>query len=48
MTEAQQWIVKCQDPGDGSGEVIVDLLPELVLQLGLGDGSLLTSEKMME
>lgn len=46
MTEAQRWIVKCQDPGDGSGDVIVDLPPELVMQLGLGVGSELAIEKV--
>ena len=46
MTEAKRWVVKCQDTADGSGDVIVDLPPELVMQLGLDTGSELTIEKV--
>lgn len=33
------WLAVCQDPGDGSGDVIVELPPELIAALGwsLGD-----------
>jgi antitoxin ChpS len=44
MTEAQRWTVKCQDPADGSGDVIVDLPPELLASLGLSVGDVLTIE----
>lgn len=44
MTEAQSWIVKCQDPLDGSGDVIVDLPSDLLASLGLGIGDVLTIE----
>lgn len=31
--------MKCQDPGDGSGDVIVDLPPDILeaMNVGLGD-----------
>lgn len=44
MTEAQGWTVKCQDPADGSGDVIIDLPPELLASLGLNIGDVLTVE----
>ena len=44
MTEAQRWTVKCQDPADGSGDVIVDLPPELLASLGLNIGDVLAVE----
>ena len=44
MTEAQRWTVKCQDPADGSGDVIIDLSPELLASLGLNIGDVLTVE----
>lgn len=46
MTEDQRWIVKCQDPGDGSGDVIVDLPPDLLNELGLSEGDVLAIEKI--
>ena len=42
MTEAQRWTVKCQDPADGSGDVIIDLPPDLLSSLGLSIGDVLT------
>lgn len=38
-TTSKSWRVVCQDPGDGSGDVIVELPSELLKQLGwtLGD-----------
>lgn len=44
MTEPQRWTVKCQDPGDGTGDVIIDLPPDLLASLGLGLGDVLTVE----
>ncbi|WP_256585099.1 AbrB/MazE/SpoVT family DNA-binding domain-containing protein [Pseudomonas sp. Irchel s3b2] len=34
----------CQDPAAGSGDVIVDLPPDLISSLGLGVGDVLTIE----
>ena len=36
--------MKCQDPADGSGDVIVDLPPDLVADLGLNIGDVFTVE----
>lgn len=44
MTEAQRWTVKCQDPLDGSGDVIIELPTELLASLGLSIGDALTIE----
>jgi hypothetical protein len=44
ITEAQRWTVKCQDPTDGSGDVIIDLAPDLLAGLGLTIGDVLTIE----
>ena len=44
MNKAQRWTVKCQDPADGSGDVIVDLPPDLVADLGLNIGDVFTVE----
>jgi antitoxin ChpS len=44
MTEAQRWTVKCQNPSDGSGDVIIDLPPDLVASLGLNIGDILAIE----
>jgi antitoxin ChpS len=44
MTEAKSWTAICQDPADGSGDVIVDLPPDLIASLGLGVGDVLTIE----
>lgn len=44
MTEAQSWTVKCQDPKDGSGDIIVELPPDLLASLGLSIGDVLTIE----
>lgn len=37
-------MVKCQDPGDGTGDVIVDLPPELLNELDLAIGDRLSIE----
>jgi antitoxin ChpS len=44
MSESERWTVKCQETSDGSGDVIVDLPPELLARLGLGLGDELTIE----
>ena len=44
MIEAQRWTVKCQAPADGSGDVIIDLPPDLLSSLGLSIGDVLTIE----
>jgi antitoxin ChpS len=35
MSETQSWTVKCHDTADGSGDLIVNLPPELLTSLGL-------------
>lgn len=42
------WRVACQDPGDGSGDVIVELPSELLEKLGWNLGDELTIEKAEE
>lgn len=39
MSESVRTTVKCQDPGDGSGDVIIDLPSDLLesMNLDLGD-----------
>jgi antitoxin ChpS len=39
MSEYARKTVKCQDPGDGSGDVIIDLPSDLfeIMNLDLGD-----------
>lgn len=39
MTQSVRAIAKCQDPGDGSGDVIIDLPPDVlaVINVDLGD-----------
>ena len=44
MSENERWTVRCKDTGDGSGDAIVDLPPELLSQIGLGIGDVLTIE----
>ena len=44
MNETQRWKVTCQDTADGSGDVIVNFPPELLVSLGLGLGDELTIE----
>lgn len=44
MSENERWTVKCQDTADGSGDVIVDLPPDLLAKLGLGLGDELSIE----
>ncbi|PKH39783.1 AbrB family transcriptional regulator [Pseudomonas sp. 43NM1] len=44
MIEVQRWNVKCQDPKDGTGDVIVDLPSDLLVSMGLIIGDELTIE----
>ncbi|WP_445180348.1 AbrB/MazE/SpoVT family DNA-binding domain-containing protein [Pseudomonas sp. McL0111] len=44
MTESVRTTVKCQDPGDGSGDVIIDLPPEVLAAMNVGPGDLLSIE----
>ncbi|OYT81774.1 MAG: AbrB family transcriptional regulator [Pseudomonas sp. PGPPP2] len=44
MTESLRTTVKCQDPGDGSGDVIIDLPPEVLSAMNVGPGDLLSIE----
>ncbi|PPA02661.1 AbrB family transcriptional regulator [Pseudomonas sp. MWU12-2312b] len=44
MSENERWTVKCQETADGTGDVIVDLPPELLPRLGLCLGDELTIE----
>lgn len=44
MAETQRWIVKCQEATDGSGDIIIELLPGLPASLGLSIGDVLTIE----
>jgi hypothetical protein len=44
MSEPERWTVKCQHTADGTGDVIVDLPPELLVTLGLSLGDELTIE----
>lgn len=39
MSDSLQTTVTCQDPGDGSGDVIIDLPPDILaaMDVGLGD-----------
>ncbi|KKX63740.1 AbrB/MazE/SpoVT family DNA-binding domain-containing protein [Pseudomonas putida] len=44
MSDSVQATVKCQDPGDGSGDVIIDLPPDVLAAMNIGLGDLLTIE----
>lgn len=44
MSESVRTLVKCQDPGDGSGDVIIDLPPDVLVALNVGLGDLLSIE----
>ncbi|WP_223123661.1 AbrB/MazE/SpoVT family DNA-binding domain-containing protein [Pseudomonas fluorescens] len=35
MTQSARTTVKCQDPGDDSGDVIVDLPPDILKEMNL-------------
>jgi antitoxin ChpS len=44
MGELIQTTVICQDPGDGSGDVIIDLPPDVLEAMNLGIGHSLSIE----
>ncbi|MCP8632931.1 AbrB/MazE/SpoVT family DNA-binding domain-containing protein [Pseudomonas mosselii] len=44
MTQSARTTVKCQDPGDGSGDVIVELPPDILKELRLAVGDKLSIE----
>lgn len=44
MTESIRATVTCQDPGDGSGDVIIDLPSDAIRAMGVDIGDLLSIE----
>nr|WP_133777112.1 AbrB/MazE/SpoVT family DNA-binding domain-containing protein [Pseudomonas graminis] len=44
MTQSVRTIVKCQDPDDGSGDVIIDLPPDILAAINVGLGDSLSIE----
>ena len=44
MSESVQTIVTCQDPGDDTGDVIVDLPPDVLAGMDVSLGDSLTIE----
>lgn len=44
MSESVRTIVKCQDAGDGSGDVITDLPTDLIAVMKVGFGDALSIE----
>ena len=44
MAQSARTTVKCQDPGDGSGDVIVELPPDILKELSLAVGDKLSIE----
>jgi antitoxin ChpS len=44
MSESVRAVVKCQDPGDGSGDVIIDLPPDVLAAMNVGLGDSLSIE----
>lgn len=48
MTTPCSWTVVCRDPGDGSGDVVVELPAELLEKLGWSLGDELAIEKGAE
>ncbi|POA70792.1 AbrB/MazE/SpoVT family DNA-binding domain-containing protein [Pseudomonas sp. DP16D-R1] len=44
MKQIESWTVECQDPGDNSGDVIVDLPDEVLRVMGVGIGDQLSVE----
>lgn len=44
MSESLRTIVKCQDPGDGSGDVIIDLQQDLLAEMNVVLGDSLSKE----
>ncbi|WP_243459087.1 AbrB/MazE/SpoVT family DNA-binding domain-containing protein [Pseudomonas fluorescens] len=46
MGDSVRTTVKCQDPGDGSGDVIIDLPSDVLAAMNIGLGDLLTIEQV--
>jgi antitoxin ChpS len=44
MTQSARTTVKCQDPGNGSGDGIVDLPPDILKEMNLDVGDKLSIE----
>lgn len=44
MSESVRTVVTCQDPGDGSGDVIIDLPSDILQSMNLNLGDLLSIE----
>lgn len=44
MSESVQTNVTCEDPGDGSGDVIIDLPPDVLAAMNVGLGDSLSIE----
>lgn len=44
MTQSARTTIKCQDPGDGSGDVIVELPPDILKEMNLAIGDKLSIE----
>nr|WP_249671706.1 AbrB/MazE/SpoVT family DNA-binding domain-containing protein [Pseudomonas syringae] len=44
MGESVRTIVKCQDPGDGSGDVIIDIPPHVLAAMNVSLGDALSIE----
>lgn len=44
MNESGRWITKCEDAGDGTGDVIVTLPPDFIAKLGMKAGDELSVE----
>lgn len=44
MTQSARTTVKCQDPGDGSGDVLVELPPDILKEMNLAVGDKLSIE----
>lgn len=44
MSKPVHTTVKCQDPGDGSGDVIIDLPHDVLIAMNVGLGDLLSVE----
>ncbi|KRP50966.1 AbrB family transcriptional regulator [Pseudomonas poae] len=44
MNESVRTIVKCQDPGDDSGDVIIDLSPDVLAAMNVDLDDLLSIE----
>jgi antitoxin ChpS len=44
MSQSARTTVKCQDPGDGSGDIIVELPADILLEMNLTVGDKLSLE----